>query len=98
MCARGHARAGARVCVCERDIVCVCVCVLYCLVVCCVVLSCLVYWPSLLWSQTVRGGAHGLVYSKCVKANLNLCGSLIVASLSGSEFQSFIVLRKKDYL
>ena len=30
-------------------------------------------------------------------ANLNLCCSLIVAILSGSEFQSFIVLRKKEY-
>ena len=25
------------------------------------VLSCLMYWQTLLWSQTVRGGAHGLV-------------------------------------
>ena len=32
------------------------------------------------------------------KANLNLCGSLIVAILSGSEFQYVIVLGKKDYL
>ena len=24
-------------------------------------LSCLMYWPTLLWSQTVRGEAHGLV-------------------------------------
>ena len=32
------------------------------------------------------------------KANLNFCGSLIVAILSGSEFQSFIVLGKKEYL
>ena len=56
------------------------------------------YWPTLQWSQTVRDGAHGLVWSKCAKANLNLCGSLIVAILSGSEFQSFIVLGKKEYL
>ena len=62
------------------------------------VLSCLMYWPTLQWSQTVRDGAHGLVLSKCVKANLNLCGSLIVAILSGSEFQSVIVLGKKEYL
>ena len=34
----------------------------------------------------------------CPKANLNLCGSLIAASFSGSEFQSFIVLGKKEYL
>ena len=26
----------------------------------CLVLSCLVYRPTLLWSQTVRGEAHGL--------------------------------------
>ena len=25
------------------------------------VLSCLMYWPTLLWSQTIRGEAHGLV-------------------------------------
>ena len=62
------------------------------------VLSCHMYWPTLQWSQTVRDGAHGLVQSKCAKANLNLCGSLIVAILSGSEFQSFIVLGKKEYL
>ena len=36
--------------------------------------------------------------SKCVKANLNFCGSLIVAILSGSEFQSFIVLGKTEFL
>ena len=34
----------------------------------------------------------------CFKANLNFCGSLIVAMLSGSEFQSFIVQGKKEYL
>ena len=34
----------------------------------------------------------------CVKANLNFCGPLIVAILSGSEFQSFIVLGKKLYV
>ena len=33
-----------------------------------------------------------------LKANLNSCGSLIVAILSGSEFQYFIVLGKKEYL
>ena len=69
---------------------------LSCLVLSCLVLSCLVYWPTLQLSQTVRDGAHGLVYSKCVKANLNLCGSLIVAILSGSEFQYFFVLGKKE--
>ena len=37
------------------------------------------YWPTFLRSQAVRAGAHGLVLSKCVKANLNVCGSLIVA-------------------
>ena len=36
-------------------------------------------------------------WSKCVKANLNLAGSIIVACLSGSEFQSVIVLGKKEY-
>ena len=36
-----------------------------------------------------RSGVRRMV-SKCVKANFNLCGSLIVDSLSGSEFQSFI--------
>ena len=35
---------------------------------------------------------------KCVKYNLNLCGSLIVAILSGNEFQYFIVLGKKEYV
>ena len=44
------------------------------------VLSCLMYWPTLQWSQTVRDG------------------SLIVAILSGSEFQYCIVLVKKGYL
>ena len=39
-------------------------------------------------SQTVRVGANGLVYSKCVEANLNDCGSLIVAIVSDSD--SFI--------
>ena len=37
-------------------------------------------------------------WSKCVEANLNFCGSLIVAILSGSEFQSITVLGKKKYL
>ena len=31
-----------------------------CLVLSCL-LSCLMYWPALIWSQTVRDGAHGLV-------------------------------------
>ena len=56
------------------------------------------YWPTLQRIQTARGGAHGLVLSKCVKANLNFCGSLIVAILSGGELQYFIVLGKKEYL
>ena len=30
-------------------------------VVASLVLSCLMYWPTLLWSQTVRGEVHGLV-------------------------------------
>ena len=36
--------------------------------------------------------------SKCVKTNLNLCGYLIVATLSGSEFQCCIVLGKLAFL
>ena len=43
-------------------------------------------------------GAWSSLVEMCYKANLNLCGSLIVAILSGSEFQSFIVLGKKEYL
>ena len=62
----------------------------------CNVLSCEWCWPTR--KQTVRAGAHGVIYPKCVKAKLNFCGSLIVAILSGSEFQSFIVLGKKEYL
>ena len=42
--------------------------------------------------------SNGQGWGACVKANLNLCGSLIVAILSGREFQSFIVLGKKEYL
>ena len=42
--------------------------------------------------------SNGLLQSKCVKANLNCCGSLIVAILCGSEFQTVIALRKKGYL
>ena len=56
------------------------------------------YSPTFPWSQTVRGGAHGLVYSKCVKANFNLCGFLIVASLSGSEFQSNMLLSRRIFV
>ena len=40
-------------------------------------------------------GAHGLIYSKYVKANLNFGGSLTVAILCGSEFQYVIVLGTK---
>ena len=41
---------------------------------------------------------HGVIYSKCVKANLDFCSSLIVSILSGSEFQYCIVLGKNEYL
>ena len=43
-----------------------------------------------------RGAWSSLV--KQIKANLNFYGSLIVAILSGREFQYFIVLGKKEYL
>ena len=43
-------------------------------------------------------GAHGVIYSKSVKDNLSLCGSLMMAILSGSEFRSFIVTVKNEYL
>ena len=61
--------------------------------------SCLVlpresYWPTLLRSQTVRAGARGEIYSKCVK--LILISLMVVAILSGSEFQLFIVLGKNE--
>ena len=42
----------------------------------CVVLSCENYLPTLLISQTVRTGVHGVITSKCVKTNFNFCGSL----------------------
>ena len=46
--------------------------VLSCLVLSCRVLSCEKYWQTLLRSQTVTAGAHGVIKSKCVEANLNI--------------------------
>ena len=45
-----------------------------------------------------RGSWCHLVLEKKCKANLNVCGSLIVAILSGSEFQSFkaLLLRSRE--
>ena len=44
--------------------------------------------------------AHGVIWSLCVKGNLNLCCSVVVglAILSCSEFPSFCVLIRITYL
>ena len=43
-------------------------------------------------------GVWSSLVEMCYKANLNFCGPLIMAILSGSELQSFIVLGKKLYV
>ena len=46
------------------------------------VLSCEWNWPTLIRSQTVRAGAHGVILLKHVKGNFNFCGSSTVVMLS----------------
>ena len=55
-------------------------------------------WPTLLRSQTVRVGAHCVISSTCAKAKLNFGGSLIMAILSSSEFQSVRLSRGRLYI
>ena len=43
-------------------------------------------------------GMHNVIYMKFIKAGLNLCGFVMLAILSDSEFHSFIVQGKNEYL
>ena len=61
-------------------------------------LPCEKYCPTLIKILTVRAGTHVLIQSKCAKANMNFCGSLIVVFLCGSEFPHFTVPGKNAYI